>query len=154
MAQRSRALAVAAVVLALFGGCGGDSSPDPGNGSSDSTSDGASSFDAPVPPDAKAYPVFVSSELVTGPNRLLVGLLDSNDAPIGSPRIELEVDLYDLGASAEEPVSSAPLDFVEIGTAVRGYYAGRVKFDTSGKWEPRSTSRERDWTRGSAEASK
>ena len=134
MAQRSRVLVSIAVVLASFVGCGGDSSSDSGSDPSSPASEGAATFDAPVPSDAKAYPVFVSSELVVGPNRMLVGLLDSNDAPIGSPRIELDVDLYDLAESADEPVTSARLDFIEIQTSVRGYYAGQVEFPSAGKW--------------------
>ena len=121
-------------MLVSLGSCGGDSSSDSGDNASSPASEGAASFDAPVPADARAYPVFVSSELVVGPNRMLVGLLDSNDAPIGSPRIELDVDLFDLAGSADEPVISAKLDFIEIQTSVRGYYAGRVEFASAGKW--------------------
>src|SRR5688572_29963759 len=79
------ALAVAA--------CGGESAEpsEPSAGSPEP-------FNTPYK-DAKAFPVFISSEIVVGENRFLVGLLDDHDAPIGVPAIDVHISFFDLRES-------------------------------------------------------
>ena len=129
---RVGALLVAAVTLA---GCGGGE-PDR---SSESLStprgqgSGAKSFSQPFT-DVEAYPVFASSEIVVGPNRLLVGLLNDKDAPIGSPKVDMKIEFFDLARSAQSPVSHADMGFVWIQRPYLGLYKSKVRFDSPGKW--------------------
>jgi hypothetical protein len=131
--NRVGALLVAAVVS--LGACSGgeperspESLPTPrGQGS------GAKSFQQPFT-DVEAYPVFASSEIVVGPNRLLVGLLNDKDAPIGSTKVDMKIRFFDLDRSAQSPVSRADMGFVWIQRPYLGLYKSRVRFDSPGKW--------------------
>jgi hypothetical protein len=106
----------------------------PGDHAGDAAEDtGADRFDQAFG-DAPAYPLFVSSEIVVGENRFLVGLLNQEDAPIGSPEIDMHLDFFNLDRSAEEPVFSANTDFVWIEEPFQGLYVAQVTFDTAGKW--------------------
>lgn len=84
--------------------------------------------------DAKAYPVFASSEVVVGENRFLVGLLDENDAPIGSADISMRIAFYDLAASETEPVFERDMEFIETIPGERGLYKTTATFDSAGQW--------------------
>ena len=84
--------------------------------------------------DADAYPVFASSEIVVGPNRFLVGLLDSNDAPIGSAGIDMHIEFYDRAESETEPVFGADMEFIETIPGKRGLYMTTATFDSAGSW--------------------
>lgn len=91
-------------------------------------------FDDPIPADADAYPVLVSSEIVVGENRFLVGVLNGEDAPIGSPEIQVAADFFLLEESSTEPVTSADFEFIETVPGERGLYVSYVTFDEPGKW--------------------
>ncbi|MBA3349479.1 MAG: hypothetical protein H0T12_02875, partial [Actinobacteria bacterium] len=85
--------------------------------------------------DVKAYPVFVSSEIVVGRNRFLVGLLSGeNDAPIASPRIDMSISFFDLDKSARKPTTTEKMDFVWTQKPRTGLYVNEVTFDSPGKW--------------------
>lgn len=84
--------------------------------------------------DAKAYPVFASSETVVGANRFLVGLLDENDAPIGSADIAMHIEFYDLARSETEPVFGTDMEFIETIPGQRGLYMTAATFDSAGSW--------------------
>jgi hypothetical protein len=129
---RVGALLVAAVTLA---GCSGGE-PDRSSESLSTPrgqSSGAKSFSQPFT-DVEAYPVFASSEIVVGPNRLLVGLLNDKDAPIGSPKVDMKIEFFDLARSAQTPVSHADMGFVWIQRPYLGLYKSKVRFDSPGKW--------------------
>lgn len=133
--MRIRNLSLVLLVALVAAACGG-SGDDPGNGGDGKASGGATpdSFATPFA-GADAYPIFVSSEIVTGENRFLIGLLDSNDAPIGGPDIQVDVAFYDLDASTDEPVSSEATEFVWIVKEQnRGLYVAHPTFDHPGKW--------------------
>lgn len=85
--------------------------------------------------DAAAYPVFVSSEITVGENRFLIGLLDDNDAPIGSPEVSVEVAYFDLEASTDEPAFTEKTEFVWIVEEQgRGLYVAHPEFTRAGMW--------------------
>lgn len=84
--------------------------------------------------DAKAYPVFASSEVVVGENRFLVGLLDDNDAPIGSAGIAMHIEFYDLEESETEPVFGRDMEFIETIPGERGLYKTTAVFESAGRW--------------------
>ena len=111
----------AALVLLLTVACGGTSEEADDGGST-------SAFG-----DAEAYPIFANSEVVVGENRLMVGLLNRNDAPIGSPKTDVRITFF----SPEEPETPAlesDFDFVWIDKPYRGLYVGQVAFDSPGTW--------------------
>lgn len=83
---------------------------------------------------AKAYPVFASSEVVVGENRFLVGLLNDNDAPIGSADIEMHITFYDLDESESDPVFDTDMRFIETIPGERGLYVTQATFDSAGRW--------------------
>lgn len=125
--------AVLAAALALAA-CGGGDGAQPRASDGDATrpSGPAASFRQPFD-DVEAYPVVVSSELVAGRNRFQLGIMDANDAPVGSPAMSVSVRFYDLGRSATEPASSARLRFVETAPG-RGVYVGTATFGRAGEW--------------------
>lgn len=95
---------------------------------------GAGGFDAPIPADAEAYPILVSSEIVVGTNRLLMGVLNGEDAPIGSAAIDVAADFFFLEDSSTEPVTSADFSFIETIPGERGLYATQVELPEPGRW--------------------
>lgn len=123
-------LLVLAVVLLPAAACGGDSPEAEDSPRADS---GAEAFEQPFT-GVDAYPLFVNSEIVVGENRILVGILNQDDAPIGSPEIAVSADLYDLEESTTEPVSTMDLEFVWSIEDVTGVYVGRAAFPHAGKW--------------------
>jgi hypothetical protein len=116
-----------AFVAAACGGGGDDSGEAAGGGR----------FDQPLS-DAEAYPVFASPEIVVGENRLLIGLLNQDDAPIGSRDIDVRMRFFDLARSDSEPVTESELKFVPI-DRFRGIYVSNVAFDAPGKWGAEAT---------------
>jgi hypothetical protein len=116
---------VSAMALMACGGDGGKTGAEPEK----STSRFGAAFT-----DAKAYPVFASSEIVVGDNRFLVGLLDENDAPIGSADISMHIEFFDLAKSETEAVFGKDLQFIETIPGQRGLYMTEATFDSAGDW--------------------
>lgn len=125
--MKTRLIALLVIALVALAACGGE---DP----SESSDEGTGSRFGGAFADAEAYPVFASSEVVVGENRFLVGLLDSNDAPIGSPDIAMHIEFYDLAESETEPVFGTDLEFIETIPGGRGLYMTMAEFDSAGTW--------------------
>lgn len=121
-------LSLLATALLLLAACGSEEPAAMGDGG---TSGG---FDDPIPADVEAYPVLVSSEIVAGDNRVLIGVLNGEDAPIGSPAIDVAADFFFLDESSTEPVTSADFEFIETVPGERGLYVGHVTFPDPGSW--------------------
>ena len=126
-AVKSRFASLVVVASLALVACGGDGASDPQAGDTGSRFGGAFA-------DVEAYPVFASSEIVVGENRFLVGLLDTNDAPIGSADIDMHIDFYDLAESETEPVFGADMEFIETIPGARGLYMTMAEFDSAGSW--------------------
>ena len=126
---------VALLLLALVGAACGSSDDTNSDGNGDP---GASAEETPFSSDlsdAEVYPVFISSEIVVGENRFLVGLLDDNDAPIGDPNVKVDIAFYDLETSSEEPAFEEPAEFIWIDEdAGRGVWVGYPEFSHAGNW--------------------
>lgn len=119
------------VVALLVAACAGEEpEAGPASGGGDKAQGGFNqSFQG-----AEAYPVFVSSEIVVGENRFLMGLLNDQDAPIGSPKIDVSIDFFDLDESQSTPASSSDLGFIWIDKPYRGLYQETVSFPSAGRW--------------------
>ena len=125
-----RSLVALFLCAALLAACGEEGD---GGGRSSSGDSSASDFQQSFE-GAEAYPVFISSEVVVGKNRFLVGLLDDNDAPIGDPGISVSIAFFDLQGGEATLHDRAKLDFIPIEPGSRGVYVAHPTFDRAGKW--------------------
>src|SRR5918996_3998407 len=101
--MRLRVLAASIATVLALAACGG-------GGEESREGDSSDSFGRPLT-GAEAYPVFASPELVVGTNRLLVGLLNQDDAPIGSEDINVHMRFFDLSRSTEKSVAETDMRF-------------------------------------------
>jgi hypothetical protein len=131
-----RTAGILLVVAALLGASCGDDGEDGGpvTGAECDRRVQESSFKRSLGEDVEAYGIVVNSDLSVGPNRLLVGVLDSNDAPIGSPEMDVSMKLFDICESTEEPVASTDTDFIWTIEPVQGVFVGRAEFDDPGAY--------------------
>lgn len=79
------------------------------------------------------FPVVASSEIVIGDNRLQIGLIDDNDAPLRSPKTKLDVSFVAPGQ--DQPTSETDMSFVWTIRPIQGLWVGEATFDTAGQWE-------------------
>lgn len=79
------------------------------------------------------FPVVASSEIVVGDNRLQIGLIDDNDAPLRSPETKLHVSFVAPGQ--EQPSSETNMSFLWTIKPIQGLWAGEATFDEAGQWE-------------------
>jgi hypothetical protein len=127
MRAKRGALAVLLAAGIAVSSCGGEGGRTSGEGPR------PSSFSTPFS-NTEVYPTFVSSEIAVGPNRFLVGLLNEQDAPAGSPDVNMRIRFFDLERSEEEPVLQEDMRWVWIVRPYVGLYAGSVSFDRPGEW--------------------
>lgn len=86
-------------------------------------------------PGQNVFPVVASSEIVVGDNRLQIGLIDQNDAPVRSPKTTLQVAF--VGPDVQEPSSETTMSFAWTIKPVQGLWVGEATFDRPGEWEAR-----------------
>jgi hypothetical protein len=79
------------------------------------------------------FPIIASSEIVVGDNRLQIGLIDKNDAPVKSPKATLQVSFVAPGD--EQPSSQTKMSFLWTNKPVQGLWVGEATFDKPGQWE-------------------
>lgn len=84
-------------------------------------------------PGQDVFPVIASSEIVVGDNRLQIGLIDTNDAPVRSPKTALQVAF--VGPDVQEPSSETTMSFLWTIKPVQGLWVGEATFDRPGEWE-------------------
>lgn len=120
------------VLVLLLGACGADEPAADGGMTSGPSSDGAACPEDYS--DAEVYPIFVSSEIVEGSNRFLLGLLDENDAPIASQELSVSAR-FETVEPVGEPGPEADFEFIETDPASgRGLYVTEVVFPSTGVW--------------------
>jgi hypothetical protein len=115
----------------LLAACGGEAGDEAGNDAAgDETTEGC-------PQDfssSEIYPIFVSSEVVVGENRFLIGLLDENDAPVASEDIDVSATFEPVQADGSA-VEGTSFEFIETDPASgRGLYVASVEFPGTGVW--------------------
>lgn len=125
-----RLAAVLGAIALLAAACGS-------NGDDDLEA-AASRSPSPCPEDyqgADVYPLFVSSEIVVGDEaRFLMGLLDSNDAPISEPGLLVDATFEPI--SGVGTPTEAEFDYIEtVPSQNRGVYAAYPSFDEPGVWK-------------------
>lgn len=94
---------------------------------------------APSPSKAASAPFIpqiVTSQVVVGRNRFLIGLLDaSGTKPIGVPQIALQVAFTDRSRSVPPPtIAATPARFIWAIEGERGIYVVDVDFPNAGDW--------------------
>jgi hypothetical protein len=126
--KKSLVLSLLSASALAVAACGGESAEP-----SEPSSANPGPFNTPYK-DAEAFPVFISSEIVVGENRFLVGLLDEHDAPIGVPAIDVHISFFDLRGARAEPTSQKDMDFIWTVPGERGVYVTKASFDHAGEW--------------------
>jgi hypothetical protein len=88
------------------------------------------------PGSPSVVPVIASSEAVVGPDRILIGLLDSTGTtPIGTPDYQVEVGFIDVDKDKNAfVIAPAPATFVWAIPNQRAIWFYDATFDTAGNW--------------------
>lgn len=88
------------------------------------------------PPNATSelIPFPVSTEIVVGPNRLLVNLLDDSNTSIAAADRPVTINLYDLAVNPAQPAFTAPATFMTTIAGLPGLYRATVQFSRAGAW--------------------
>jgi hypothetical protein len=97
-----------------------------------------------VASDLIPYPV--STEIVVGPNRLLVNLIDQQNNALASPSLPVELRFYDLAADPSRPKQDEQAVYLPTIQGRPGLYRASVTFDTAGDWGLESIASEPDGT--------
>ena len=72
--------------------------------------------------------------LSCGQNRMMFSFLDASNVPVAAPDRTVSVALYDLGADADTPVTTADATFIWAIEDERGVYVAPVELPTAGLW--------------------
>jgi hypothetical protein len=91
----------------------------------------ARSQDASSSPAAGVFPLIISREISTGPNRILFSFVDGSGAPIGAPDRTVGVHFTGPGGESLEAPDGA---FVWAIENVSGVYVTRADFPAAGAW--------------------
>ena len=140
--QVHRLVAPLLIALALAG-CGAGSSATPATTAGEP---GAPASGAPsgAPASAAAgtpsiYPIFVSSEILAGPNRFLFSLTDAANKLVAAPDVPVTLEFFDVAADENAVAFTEDARFVWAVPDLRGLYAADVAFPTAGRWGVRFT---------------
>jgi hypothetical protein len=91
---------------------------------------------APTPsPQAKPSGptlILATSELVVGPNRFAIGIVDEANQPILDATVRL--DFYQLAGDQGTKKAEVPATFRWVEQRAKGIYTAPVQFDTAGRW--------------------
>jgi hypothetical protein len=119
--------------------------PDMSTACSPAAGSGATTYPG-WPPDAdpELVPIIVSTELAVGPNRLLLNLIDSANAPLASPDRPVEFRFFNLAAHAAAPQATVPAAYLPTSADRPGLYRGAVDFPCWGDWGLETVAREAD----------
>src|SRR3954469_19191657 len=88
------------------------------------------------PPNVSSdlIPIPVSTELVVGPNRMLVNLITQQNEPLGSADRPVQFKLYNLAADPATAKVDTQATFLPTIQGRPGLYRADVTFDAAGDW--------------------
>ncbi len=101
---------------------------------------------SPTPPPESGYPgwppnvasdlipIPVSTEIVVGPNRFLVNLIDQTNEPLATADRAAELRLYDLAVDPAQPAVTTDGTFMQTIQGRPGLYRAQIDFDRAGDW--------------------
>ncbi len=100
------------------------------------------------PPNAASdlIPIPVSTELVVGPNRMLVNLITQQNEPLASPDRPVQFRLYNLAEDAATPKIDTPATYLPTIQGLPGLYRASVSFNGAGFWGLETVTTEADGT--------
>ncbi len=112
---------------------------------------GSSSTPGTKPPaDAPLQLIVPGSDIVVGPNRLVVAILDAEGSPFGGAQVRLRF-YYADGPSPSTIKSEQPATWLGAGLAqAQHVYSSRPSFDAPGKWDVEAVASKDGATRISA----
>jgi len=125
-----RVFALAFAVLFFVAACGGPAAPT----ASPSPSGPVSYEGWPPAASYELIPIPVSSELVVGPNRLLVNLIDNANEPIAAEDRPVTFRLFDLAQDDATAKSETDATYMPTIEGRPGLYRAQVEFDRAGDW--------------------
>lgn len=125
-----RSIVLIALCAALVACGGATSSPTPSQSAAGGARNGCT--DAwPAPGQASStgpLPILANSDLAPGTTRLILGLVDSESFPLGSPAWSLKGEVFDITTDGCTPLATpAPLPFTWSITNVRGFFIGTTE---------------------------
>src|SRR4051794_4928978 len=89
-------------------------------------------------------PIPVSTELVVGPNRMLVNLITQQNEPLGSADRPVQFKLYNLAADPATAKVDTQATFLPTIQGRPGLYRADVTFDAAGDWGLETITTEQD----------
>src|SRR3954447_13067197 len=89
-------------------------------------------------------PIPVSTELVVGPNRMLVNLITQQNEPLGSADRPVQFKLYNLAADPATAKVDTQATFLPTIPGRPGLYRADVNFDAAGDWGLETITTEQD----------
>lgn len=73
-------------------------------------------------------PLLANSDLASGTNRIILGLVDSDSFPLGSPAWSLKAEVFNITTDGCTPIAApTPLPFTWAINAVRGFFIGTAE---------------------------
>ena len=91
-------------------------------------------------------PIPVSTELVVGPDRMLVNLVTQQNEPLASPDRPVQLRLYNLAEDPANPKVDTTAIFLPTIQGRPGLYRAQVNFDAAGDWGLETVTTEADGT--------
>jgi len=91
-------------------------------------------------------PIPVSTELVVGPNRMLVNLVTQKNEPLASADRPVQFRLYNLAEDPANPKVDTPATYLPTIQGRPGLYRAQVNFDAAGDWGLETVTTEADGT--------
>src|SRR4051794_1414043 len=89
-------------------------------------------------------PIPVSTELVVGPNRMLVNLITKQNEPLASATRPVQLRLYNLAADPAQAKVDTQATFLPTIEGRPGLYRANVAFDAAGDWGLETITTEQD----------
>jgi hypothetical protein len=132
-------LGALATVVLILSACG------PGASSTSPRASANPSTNAPASPSGVAsgptrIPLLLDVQDPVGTTRVLFGMLDTKNDPIGGPDLAITVAFYEVAKSTDSPTSTVPAKFIWTIPDKMGVYELTTTFADAGDWVAEFTS--------------